>query len=116
MSLRLILDIRASVFVISVIYAAYALAFAFGGVLITTGQADAGVVVNVFLAILISSFSLAMLNPEVQAIGNARGAAGKLFETIDRVPSIDSLSEEGLRPDHVEGVIDFEVSPCTHSS
>lgn len=61
-----------------------------------------------FLAILIASFSLAMLNPEIQAIGNARGAAAKLWQTMDRVPEIDSLSDEGLRPDHVEGVIDFE--------
>ncbi|KAL7417152.1 ste6-like protein [Mrakia frigida] len=91
-----------------VIYSAYALAFAYGGVLITEGRADAGVVVNVFLAILIGSFSLAMLNPEIQAIGNARGAAAKLFQTMDRVPSIDSLSEEGLRPDEVIGNIDFE--------
>lgn len=28
--------------------------------------------------------------------------------TIDRVPSIDSASPEGLKPEKVEGVIEFE--------
>jgi ATP-binding cassette subfamily B (MDR/TAP) protein 1 len=46
-----------------------------------------------------------MLNPEVQAITNARGAAAKLYQTIDRVPTIDSFSEEGLAPATCEGNI-----------
>lgn len=94
--------------------------------------------------LLISSTLVVLqLNPEIQAIGNARGAAAKvsstayesvgsesnrplelvrsssrltfflflqLFQTMDRVPTIDSLSEEGLCPDEVIGNIDFEVS------
>ncbi|KAG9099473.1 GTPase-activating protein [Ceratobasidium sp. 370] len=82
-----------------VIYGAYGLAFNFGTTLIIQGHADAGVVVNVFIAILIGSFSLAMLAPEQQAISQARGAAAKLFQTIDRVPPIDSLSDAGLAPE-----------------
>jgi len=35
-------------------------------------------------------------------------AAAKLFDTIDRVPDIDSASEEGLRPSSVSGQITFE--------
>lgn len=49
-----------------------------------------------------------MLAPEVQAISKAQGAAAKLFQTIDRVPSIDSSSPDGLRLEHVKGVISFE--------
>ncbi|KAG8741686.1 GTPase-activating protein, partial [Ceratobasidium sp. 428] len=82
-----------------VIYGAYGLAFNFGTTLIIQHHADAGVVVNVFIAILIGSFSLAMLAPEQQAISHARGAAAKLFQTIDRVPTIDSLSDAGLAPE-----------------
>ncbi|KAG9118341.1 GTPase-activating protein, partial [Ceratobasidium sp. 392] len=82
-----------------VIYGAYGLAFSFGTTLIIQGHANAGVVVNVFIAILIGSFSLAMLAPEQQAISQARGAAAKLFQTIDRVPTIDSLSAAGLAPE-----------------
>ncbi|KAB5595943.1 Leptomycin B resistance protein pmd1 [Ceratobasidium theobromae] len=83
-----------------VIYGAYGLAFYYGTTLIIQGHADAGTVVNVFIAILIGSFSLAMLAPEQQAVSQARGAAAKLFQTIDRVPPIDSLSEDGLKPEN----------------
>ncbi|KAI0346005.1 P-loop containing nucleoside triphosphate hydrolase protein [Trametopsis cervina] len=91
-----------------VIYSAYALAFDFGTTLINRGDANAGDVVNVFFAVLIGSFSLALLAPEMQAVTHARGAAAKLYQTIDRVPSIDSASGEGLRPEKCVGEITFE--------
>ncbi|KAJ6477368.1 P-loop containing nucleoside triphosphate hydrolase protein [Mycena vitilis] len=91
-----------------IIYNAYALAFSFGTTLIDSGHATPGVVINVFMAILIGSFSLAMLAPEMQAINNGRGAAAKLYETIDRVPEIDSFNEEGLKPETVTGEIALE--------
>ncbi|KAI0697870.1 P-loop containing nucleoside triphosphate hydrolase protein [Cytidiella melzeri] len=91
-----------------VIYSAYALAFDFGTTLINRNEANAGDVVNVFFAILIGSFSLALLAPEMQAITHARGAAAKLYQTIDRVPDIDSASEEGLKPEKCYGEITFE--------
>ncbi|KAJ1303401.1 hypothetical protein OPQ81_011593 [Rhizoctonia solani] len=83
-----------------VIYGAYGLAFYYGTTLIIQRHADAGTVINVFIAILIGSFSLAMLAPEQQAVSQARGAAAKLFQTIDRVPPIDSLSDAGLKPEN----------------
>ncbi|RDX40359.1 P-loop containing nucleoside triphosphate hydrolase protein [Lentinus brumalis] len=67
-----------------VIYGAYSLAFNFGTTLINHGQATSGESVNVIFAILIGRFSLALLAPEMQAITQARGAAAKLYETIDR--------------------------------
>lgn len=42
------------------------------------------------------------------AISHARGAAAKLWKTIDRIPDIDSASPEGLHPDSVIGEIEFE--------
>ncbi|KAJ4482117.1 P-loop containing nucleoside triphosphate hydrolase protein [Lentinula aciculospora] len=91
-----------------VIYSSYGLAFNFGTTLILEGHADAGQVINVFMAILIGSFSLALLAPEMQAITHGRGAASKLFATIDRVPDIDSANPSGLQPEHVEGEITLE--------
>ncbi|KZV67726.1 P-loop containing nucleoside triphosphate hydrolase protein [Peniophora sp. CONT] len=90
-----------------VIYSAYALAFDYGTTLINQGHADAGQVINVFLAILIGSFSLALMAPEMQAITHGRGAAAKLYATIDRVPDIDSFSTEGLKPESVVGEIEL---------
>ena len=49
-----------------IIYSAYALAFYFGTTLVIQGHATVGIIVNVFIAILIGSFSLAMLAPEMQ--------------------------------------------------
>lgn len=91
-----------------VIYCAYALAFDFGTTLINEGLANAGQVVNVFLAILIGSFSLALLAPEMQAITHGRGAAAKLYATIERTPVIDSADPGGLKPEKVIGEITLE--------
>ncbi|KAK0503658.1 ste6-like protein [Armillaria luteobubalina] len=90
------------------VYAAYALAFYFGTTLIISGELNAGTIVNVIFAILIGSFSLAILSPQLQAIEEACGAAAKLYATIDRVPPIDAYSENGLRPETVVGQLGLE--------
>ncbi|KAH9858203.1 P-loop containing nucleoside triphosphate hydrolase protein [Lenzites betulinus] len=89
-------------------YASYALAFNFGTTLINHGESNAGDVVSVILAILIGSIALAQMAPESQAIVQACGAAAKLYATIERVPSIDSASPEGLTPDTCTGEVTFE--------
>jgi ATP-binding cassette, subfamily B (MDR/TAP), member 1 len=89
------------------VYAAYGLAFHYGTTLVLQGHADVGIVVNVFLSILIGSFSMTMIPPEYQAITNGCAAAEKLFATIDRVPTIDSESNEGRK---LEGSIRGEIS------
>ncbi|KAI0284634.1 P-loop containing nucleoside triphosphate hydrolase protein [Russula aff. rugulosa BPL654] len=90
------------------LYAAYGLAFSFGTTLINEGHATPGEIINVIMSILIGSFSLALMAPELQAVNNGRGAAARLFTTIDLVPSIDSASEEGLKPSTVVGEITIE--------
>ncbi len=100
--------LRHSLIIVFVIYATYGLAFYYGAILVYQGKTDVGVVVNVFMSILIGSFSLAMLAPEVQAIGKATSAAAKLFSTIERVPPIDSADPGGLKPEVVHGTITFE--------
>ncbi|THH26451.1 hypothetical protein EUX98_g7736 [Antrodiella citrinella] len=90
-----------------VIYAAYGLAFSFGTTLIDHNEATPGIVINVFLAVLIGSFSLALMGPEMQSITQACSAAAKLYETIDRVPVIDSWSSEGIQPSTCKGEITF---------
>jgi ATP-binding cassette, subfamily B (MDR/TAP), member 1 len=42
------------------------------------------------------------------AIQHARGAAAKLYQTIDRVPAIDSSDPSGEKPEKVEGEITLE--------
>ena len=84
------------------------LAFYFGTTLVNEGHSDAGEIVNVILAILFGSLSLAFLAPEMTAITQAMGAAAKLYETIDRIPDIDSASDSGLHPATCTGEIVFD--------
>ncbi|KAG7448812.1 P-loop containing nucleoside triphosphate hydrolase protein [Guyanagaster necrorhizus] len=86
----------------------FLLAFSFGTTLILCGDANAGTVIIVFMAILIGSFSLALLAPEMQAITHGRGAAAKFYATIDRVPDIDSADLSGEKPETVYGEVTFE--------
>src|SRR6267154_1366241 len=76
------------------------------------------------MAMVIGSFSLAQVPPELQgkggptfgfrsliilqAITRGCGAAAKVFATIERVPDIDSLNPGGLKPAGVTGEIAFE--------
>ncbi|CAD6968823.1 unnamed protein product [Tilletia controversa] len=88
-----------------IIYSGYALAFYFGSKLIADGEIASGVVMNVIFSIFIGAFSMALLAPNMQALSYALGAAGKIFETIDREPAIDSSSKEGLKPQVCEGTV-----------
>ncbi|KAK0232730.1 P-loop containing nucleoside triphosphate hydrolase protein [Armillaria fumosa] len=87
------------------IYSTYALAFSFGTTLILRGDADPGIVITVFMAILVGSFSLILLGSEMQAISRGLGAAAKLYATIDRVPAIDSANPSGEKPEAVIGEV-----------
>jgi len=68
---------------------------------------DAGTVITVLLSIMIGSFALGMVAPQVSAVTSAMGAAAKLFATIDRVPPIDSADPSGLTPEKVVGGIEL---------
>ena len=59
---------------------------------------------------MIGAFSLALIAPELQAIAKGQAAAAKIYETIKRVPDIDSASDSGLKPTSIEGNITFHVS------
>ncbi len=45
------------------------------------------------------AMNVGQASPYVEAFSMAKGAAATIFAIIDRTPEIDSLSEEGLRPD-----------------
>jgi ATP-binding cassette subfamily B (MDR/TAP) protein 1 len=88
-------------------YVAYAIAFAYGGRLVSEGSTDAGAVLNCVMAILVGTFSISAAAPEMQHVFKGRAAAAKLWETIDRVPVIDSAHEGGAQPPEVAGRIEF---------
>ena len=69
---------------------------------------DAGTVITVLLSIMIGSFALGMVAPEIAAVTSAMGAAAKLFATIDRLPPIDSADPSGLTPEKIVGEIELK--------
>ncbi|GCC21007.1 hypothetical protein chiPu_0000170 [Chiloscyllium punctatum] len=62
---------------------------------------------EVFFSVLIGAFSIGQTSPNIEALGNARGAAYMVFNIIDQEPSIDSFSESGHKPDQVKGDVEF---------
>ena len=60
------------------------------------------------MAIMIGAFSLGNVAPNAQAFTTSVAAAGKIFNTIDRVSPLDPMSKEGLKLDHVEGTVELQ--------
>ncbi|XP_042911163.2 ATP-dependent translocase ABCB1 [Parasteatoda tepidariorum] len=93
------------------IFGGYALAFWYGVQLIIEGygqenpEYDGGVVITIFFSVLTASMFFGQTAPYFEAFALARGAAAKIFNIIERKPIIDSSSEEGLKPDYMNGVI-----------
>lgn len=97
-------------FLFFIIYLGYSLAFYYGPELLNWGLATGGVIVNVFFAVLIGAFAIGNIAPDFQAFALGRSAAAKIYQTIDRVPSIDTESVSGikLKPEDTTGHIIFK--------
>ncbi|KAI9314961.1 P-loop containing nucleoside triphosphate hydrolase protein [Dichotomocladium elegans] len=91
------------------LFLTYSLAFWFGSGLVKKGETDGASVLVVFMAMMMGSFALLQLSPNMSAVSSACGAAYSIYETIDRVPDIDPDSTEGKVPAHLEGHIEFDA-------
>jgi len=68
-----------------------------------------GMVMTVFFAVLLGSFGLGNAGPSFNSISAARVAAYRIFEIIDRVPTImDDDEHDGRKLDAVKGDIVFK--------
>ncbi|CAN0110337.1 unnamed protein product, partial [Ectocarpus fasciculatus] len=93
----------------------YALAFWYGTKLVaddiesdcTSDCATGGQVITTIFGVLIGAMSLGQMAPGATALGQAKQAGYRLFETLERVPPIDAASSEGSKPDKVEGRLEF---------
>ncbi|KAJ3044978.1 Multidrug resistance protein 1 [Rhizophlyctis rosea] len=91
------------------IYLVYALSFWYGAVEVRNGRADAQEVIGVSFLIFIGAFSLGQGIPHLNLLGQAQGAATKIFSTIDRVSPINGLDDpSGQSPATVNGLIEFK--------
>lgn len=57
--------------------------------------------------VLAGAQNLGLTSPHLEAFSTARGSALSIFNVIDRVPKIDSLTTKGLRPTSINGNIKF---------
>ncbi|XP_022602203.1 bile salt export pump-like [Seriola dumerili] len=91
-----------------IIFLCYGLAFWYGSSLVVdTGEYTPGTLLQVFFGVLIAAMNLGQASPCLEAFAAGRGAATIIFETIDREPEIDCLSEAGYKLDRVKGDIEF---------
>jgi ATP-binding cassette, subfamily B (MDR/TAP), member 1 len=58
--------------------------------------------------VIIASFSLSQIAPRIEVFSKAVAASQKIFQTIYRVPSIDSLSTAGETPEDITGDIELK--------
>ncbi|KAJ8255334.1 hypothetical protein GJAV_G00203690 [Gymnothorax javanicus] len=91
-----------------IIFLCYALAFWYGSILVLDSEEyTPGTLLQVFFGVLVGAMSLGQATPCLEAFASGRGAATLIFETIDREPEIDCMSEAGYKLDRVKGDIEF---------
>ncbi|KAJ0788784.1 putative ABC-type xenobiotic transporter [Helianthus annuus] len=95
------------------VFSCYSLTIWFGGKLIIEKGYTGGQVINVMLAVMLSSFSLGQASPCLSAFASGRVAAFKLFKVIDRKSEIDPYDTRGQKPDDIRG--DIELREITFS-
>jgi len=76
--------------------------------MVASGELNVGLVMNVLFAVILASFSLSQVAPRIENFSKATAAAQKIFQTIYRNPSIDSLSDKGEAPKDLQGEIEFK--------
>lgn len=79
-----------------------------GSRMIASGNLNAGTVVAVMLSVMIGAFSLALLGPRIETFAKATAASQKIFQTLQRIPSIDSLDENGEKPAGLKGNLELK--------
>ncbi|XP_063018132.1 bile salt export pump isoform X1 [Melospiza melodia melodia] len=91
-----------------IIFLSYALAFWYGSKLVLEEEEySPGTLLQVFFGVLIGALNLGQASPCLEAFATGRGAATNIFDTIDKKPTIDCMSEDGYKLDKVRGEIEF---------
>uniref|UniRef100_A0A8C6NBD7 Bile salt export pump n=1 Tax=Melopsittacus undulatus TaxID=13146 RepID=A0A8C6NBD7_MELUD len=91
-----------------IIFLSYSLAFWYGSKLVLEEEEySPGTLLQVFFGVLVGALNLGQASPCLEAFATGRGAAVNIFETIDKKPAIDCMSEDGYKLDKVRGEIEF---------
>ncbi|KAI8620681.1 putative ABC transporter protein, partial [Chytriomyces sp. MP71] len=91
-----------------VMFSTYGLAFWYGSRLVSQGKMAGQDVLVTFFSLMMGSFGLMGIPTNLSAVGSARGAAFKIYNTIARIPPIDAFSPDGEKPSTLSGKIEFK--------
>ena len=94
--------------IVLIIYLTYGLCYWQGIRLIRGGEASLATVVTVVELLLMGGFAIGGIIPFLQAFTSSATAGVKILGTIDRKSPVDSASATGLKPEKIDGVIEFE--------
>jgi len=76
--------------------------------MLVTGELTAGTILTVLFAAIIGAFSLGALGPRIESFAKASAASQKIFQTLQRIPTIDSFDEAGVKFEDVKGDIELK--------
>ncbi|WKY07556.1 hypothetical protein Q1695_007208 [Nippostrongylus brasiliensis] len=88
-----------------IMFSSYCLAFWVGTDFVFKNEMQGGTVMTVFFSVMMGSMALGQAGPQFAVLGTAMGAAGALYQIIDREPEIDAYSTEGEKPKDLKGKI-----------
>ncbi|KAG8177035.1 hypothetical protein JTE90_024081 [Oedothorax gibbosus] len=83
----------------------FSLTFWYGVRLVVEGRLSAGSLATVMFNVDTACMFLGQFAPYFEAFAMARGSAAKIYDVIERVPSIDSSSKKGKKPHSLRGTI-----------
>jgi len=86
----------------------FGLQFWYGAKLIVEDDYTVGQKLTVFFAVIQGAVGLSQLGQNAEYIATAQTAAHTVYEIIDRVPPIDTQSNEGKILDKVNGIVEFK--------
>ncbi|KAH7730954.1 bile salt export pump [Aphelenchoides avenae] len=99
-----------------VMFASYALAFWVGTDFVVDQGMHPETLITVFFAVMMGSMALGQAGPQFAVIGTAQGAAGSIFDIIDRDPEVDPYSAEGVSLAAPAGRVEFTNVQFTYPS
>ncbi|POM61462.1 Multidrug resistance protein ABC Superfamily, partial [Phytophthora palmivora] len=91
-----------------ILFAAYALAFWYGGKLVDDGDITFKELMRTLMAVMMSAQGIGMASTFLADSDHALKAGKAIVDLRDREPPIDSFDESGLQPAHLEGKIEFK--------
>ncbi|XP_051022358.1 bile salt export pump [Acomys russatus] len=89
------------------IFLCYALAFWYGSTLVLDEDYTPGMMVQIFLCVILAAINIGHASSSLEFFATGRSAAASIFQTINRQPTIDCMSEEGYKLDRIKGEIEF---------